>query len=1844
MIEFDGLREQLARQRQELEQHRQQALLAREAVRQAERRLQNFERRAGEQQLEERNRLEAELRGAQAESERLAGILAELGESESQVWKRFRPFTDPRQGVQAWSVQSPILLFPLRLETRFKLGAEGQPQLWLRIFPDACLVDTFEEALTEQEIENARLFWASIWRANGEEALERAAWRDLVAAHGSGRAGWIVRRYTPLNPSDKPVKDRPEDVLLIIPTTRPLSDPVLPELQSFWKAYWRAERPDGSIDMDARRAAETTLQEAVGAPQAAELIANFRPFNLEDAPVPPRPRDEVQVEVALLLLTPPSELPTRRTSWSSAPRVHLLPERFIFIGFWSGGEPLVAMGNPIHTPLVAGPDPNAPPEKQLKQDGERLQIPDEIAWMFNFERALQEGMALRIDLNAQQAESGFERVLVLGLRLTDSPSEGQQNLLSLLNHHLYSRSGLELLPQGTPTNNTEQAGAGYSFRDNPDASFLPFFRQEPQYTPQPDPLLRRDGQWLAQLLGLGPDLVQRIPHAGETDQLEARAMQIALWPGTLGYMLRTLLAPIFSEPDVADTRFFFTRYVSGRGPLPALRIGDQPYGILPATAFERIKWFHQDRKSNFLSRLYTILRRIQDDWKPLVRQVSFIGKNGGDPHQILLDVLGLHPSSVEYYPLQAESVEHRFYELAFLDYSISLQLLGLFPAVTPLTLLRSLGYTGDQVPDLLNKIYRARQTPLTGPLVDDRPLSENEGIRKYAGDLNYIQWLAQAARTDVQSIQQETGFDNDQKPAALLYLLLRHAVQIGFLNTGVRLQAEAGIITDVNAMLREPAFVHVQQLQGSESRYDVLFRPAEVITRSADLRLGDYIADNIRSIDTDLAEHIDALERLSLVSTARLERLFAEHIDTASYRLDAWKMGLLTWQLEQLHPQEQAPAPGLTAGAAGETEEAEGADDSQGLFLGAYGWLEPLRPEARVLTDPELDEEIASKINREGDPPLKRDSANQGLIHAPSLNHALTAAVLRNGYIGNDGRLAVNLTSRRVRLALGILEGMRGGQSLGALLGYQFERYVHDHGPLQVRALIYPLRREFALAANQIEKTKTEEGQAKQFVTAMNVVDGRKLIEHVEKEDIFTYPFGRTTLPPANPAQQSALDAALAHIRDINDAIADLVLAEGVHQAVLGNYERSSGTLDAFAKGNYPPEPDVIRTPRSGITLTLRTAIHMPLGPHPAPLTPLAKAEPALNAWLRDRLPTPSKTGCRVKFTDRATGASRTEFISQADLGLDAIDLIYRIDTPESQALSDLDDRILHFLYTHAAMVPRLDRPIEILYTQPAAGGLNWFELQALLRSLRAMTVASRPLQPADLVRHNDAQREELPPLSLDVSRIETARDDLRDTRIPELDSLLADLADATINIDAKLEQFSETLGALAAYRLPQTGTGFVYEQRLSIYVTLVDKIDKRVERWNTRLDEYLDKTQKYDERIVLDPSVPESERIALLQAAEILISRQLTQPAPVSGTYRSDLDDRRDDFIAKRNALQDLIDTARTSLAQVLADANAELPLTDFDPEPLDFADTEAEIERLRLSMVEAVGRLKSDLEKRITRVNDLLHQHGSAASSDAVNLLQEAGKILFGEDFILIPQFTLSADAATELANAWNHSRSGALTSYLTGDPTADPPGLGRDFPVDDWLHGVARVREQMRHWENALFLGEGLPGAQPPELTPLQFPYSAKDSWLALEFPATYRLDSDRLLYTADFPSGFNPAQPMSGLVVDEWTEVIPGPEETTGIAFHFDRPNTEPPQAWLLALPTTLTGTWSWDDLLGAVLDTLDSAKIRALEPVHIDSSPYSAFLPATVAAYTFPEISISNNLLRNVEIYARLAKS
>ncbi len=142
------------------------------------------------------------------------------------------------------------------------------------------------------------------------------------------------------------------------------------------------------------------------------------------------------------------------------------------IGYRGGQVVLEAIApHPVASPLYVGPDPSADPNAGIHPDGENLVVPDELSWLVDFDRAVDAGMALAIDLNPEVARAGFDRLLVLGIQLGLGDQDGKTALEELLYHHEVGRSGLSLVPQGTPAHNTTGSGAGYTRLDDADQSF-----------------------------------------------------------------------------------------------------------------------------------------------------------------------------------------------------------------------------------------------------------------------------------------------------------------------------------------------------------------------------------------------------------------------------------------------------------------------------------------------------------------------------------------------------------------------------------------------------------------------------------------------------------------------------------------------------------------------------------------------------------------------------------------------------------------------------------------------------------------------------------------------------------------------------------------------------------------------------------------------------------------------------------------------------------------------------------------------------------------------------------------------------------------------------------------------------------------------------------------------------------------------------------------------------------------------------------------------------------------------------------------------------------------------------
>ena len=105
------------------------------------------------------------------------------------------------------------------------------------------------------------------------------------------------------------------------------------------------------------------------------------------------------------------------------------------------------------------------------------------------------------------------------------------------------------------------------------------------------------------------------------------------------------------------TRSFFNEFVTGRGPLPAVRVGNQPYGVLLTSDLSRWKYPRaagrvHDRAVDDLtpfSRLHRLLSQLPKRWDEMAASAAYVGKPGSDPQDVLMNVLGLHPTSVEFY-------------------------------------------------------------------------------------------------------------------------------------------------------------------------------------------------------------------------------------------------------------------------------------------------------------------------------------------------------------------------------------------------------------------------------------------------------------------------------------------------------------------------------------------------------------------------------------------------------------------------------------------------------------------------------------------------------------------------------------------------------------------------------------------------------------------------------------------------------------------------------------------------------------------------------------------------------------------------------------------------------------------------------------------------------------------------------------------------------------------------------------------------------------------------------------------------------------------------------------------
>jgi hypothetical protein len=394
-------------------------------------------------------------------------------------------------------------------------------------------------------------------------------------------------------------------------------DPLLTQAErdaglAYWRKAWAADEAE----------AWRELVRQARPPRAAWIVQTTEPTNLAERPNG-RP------------VFPTVEL--RPGSWDRAPQTAHLPDRWLALAYRQGREAGRAISQPVREPLALGFDPHLPPGQGVDVSGDGLELDPELAWTVDFARAEEAGMALRLTLDQQDLQQGFDRLLVFGVKTSLTPGEGATALAGLFEGHHYS-AGWAFIAQGTPTNNTETATSPY---------------------PPPDPDGRRnfavergsgldtdegDGVRLMRALGLPASLVAHVEGADRTEQAGARAMNRALWPITFGYFLEQMMAPHVSDAAIDAARDHFVEYVRGRGPLPAFRVHGQPYGVLPAMSLDR--WRSRSGTTAAERQLAALLRQLRPIWQEQVDQAPRLGRTS-DRDADLLAVLGMDASSRE---------------------------------------------------------------------------------------------------------------------------------------------------------------------------------------------------------------------------------------------------------------------------------------------------------------------------------------------------------------------------------------------------------------------------------------------------------------------------------------------------------------------------------------------------------------------------------------------------------------------------------------------------------------------------------------------------------------------------------------------------------------------------------------------------------------------------------------------------------------------------------------------------------------------------------------------------------------------------------------------------------------------------------------------------------------------------------------------------------------------------------------------------------------------------------------------------------------------------------------------
>ena len=414
-------------------------------------------------------------------------------------------------------------------------------------------------------------------------------------------------------------------------------------------------------------------------------------------------------------------------------------------------------------------------------------------------------------------------------------------------------------------------------------------------------------------------------------------------------------------------------------------------------------------------------------------------------------------------------------------------------------------------------------------------------------------------------------------------------------------------------------------------------------------------------------------------SDEKLRQCILEFFDLFNYRLDAWLMGLLNYKIRTSLNK-----------------------NGHKLSLGCFGWVFNVKES------------------------LKKDEERKNeYILAPSVNQAITGAVLRSSYNNSlrnkdrDYSMSVNLSSERVRSAIRIIEGIRNGLSVGCVLGSDLERLIHEaykkDSRCELAACIYPLRCMCPLLPQNID------GKTADDITVLN---GASLLEAYRKaNNKLKWLKGLRLFDDLNATLKSqTLLQLIDRIDDEYDALTDVVLSESVYKLTQGNTDAVDALMQAMEEMRNIPMPDVVNIPITSAQIDGHMVVALDVEAQSKESDILSNVEPKVNAWITQMLGTPAEIG--VTFaSDAEKGNSVLDYRSLGDLGISASEMVYL------SANSKAFDSLLKTLYwVKEGVFPQIDRSM---------GAVDWTlqEVQLAADDMRSLLAESRMLRNEDMVK-----------------------------------------------------------------------------------------------------------------------------------------------------------------------------------------------------------------------------------------------------------------------------------------------------------------------------------------------------------------------------------------------------------------------------------------------------------------------------------------------------------------------------